>query len=114
MSAPLAERGFLGIGLLLAALSLALAAANLFAADDVWVVEKLGRIGAVTIGLIPALVILAGLGLRTRSPATGLALTFVGAIGFAIMMWWTILVPLLALLLVYCTFVRPGRLRSEP
>ena len=105
MSAPVARKWFLGIALLIVALSVALAVSNSLAADDTWVIANLGRFSAVMIGVGPAVPILAGLWLGTRSPIVGRALVLAGAIAFGAVMWWTIVVPVLVLLLAWSTFL---------
>ena len=103
--------GFVGIALLLASLSVAVSVSNALAADDAWVIERHGRPVAVMQTLAPGLVILAGLAVSVRIPIIGGMLALVGTAVFSVMMWWTVIVPILALLLVWSAVARAQELR---
>ena len=107
VNASLAQRGFVGLALLLVALSVAVSLSNALAADDAWVIETNGRLRAVMQTLSPGLVILAGLVASLRMPLVGGMVALAGAAVFATMMWWTVLIPMLALLLAWSTLAGP-------
>ena len=102
VSAATAHKGFIAIAAMMAALSLAVAVSNSLAADDNWVIENMGRTPSIILMLIPAVIILAGLAAGLRSPSVGRILVFVGAAAVAVLWLWTIVVPALALLLIWC------------
>ena len=101
MNASTAQKGFVAVALLLVALSIAVSVSNALAADDAWVIETKGRLGAVMLTLSPGLVIVAGLVASLRIPLVGGIVALVGAAVFVTMMWWTVIVPILALVLAW-------------
>jgi shikimate kinase len=99
MEPLLARKGFVLVALIMAALLVALGIHNAFfnPASDA---AQLGAFWAAMIGFGPAGVILVGLGAQRRWPAIGDGLVLVGAVPLGLLMWWTIVGPVLALMLV--------------
>ena len=64
--------------------------------------------------MIPALVIVAGLGLNLKSRLLGGGLVAAGAVWFGVMMFWTILAPILAAVAVVSWFIAFGPRRAQP
>ena len=64
--------------------------------------------------IIPALLIGAGLGLNLKSRLLGGGLVAVGAVAFGVLMYWTILLPILAAVAVGSWFIAFGPRRSQP
>ena len=77
MNTSVAQKVFIGAAVLLAALSVAVGVSDFLA-------------------VIPAILIAAGLGINLRSRLLGGGLVLIGAAALAVIMWWTVLVPILA------------------
>jgi len=92
MNASAAGKGFIGVALVLAALSVAVGLANYLAAEDSWVVQNIGRTRAVLMAVAPAFLISTGLGINLRWQLLGGGVVVVGAVALAVLMLWTILV----------------------
>ena len=113
MNASAARKVFTGVALVLVAFSVSVAVSNSLRADDSWVIQNLGRARAVMIPIVPAIIIGAGLGINLKSRLLGGAVVAVGAVGFAVMMWWTILAPVLATVAVVFWFMTFGPRRAQ-
>lgn len=100
VNASVAHKGFIGVALVFAALSVTLVLSNALAADDAWVIGEYGRSVAVLIGIGPAVTILGGLLASFRAPIVGGIAVSVGAVALAVLLSWTIVVPVLTLVLV--------------
>lgn len=103
MNPVLARRGFLAVAGIMAALLVALGIHNAFF-NPGSAAAKPGAFWAAMIGLVPAAVILTGLATRPRWPVVGDSLVLVGAVPLGLLMWWTVVGPLLALTLVVLWF----------
>ena len=114
MNASVAQKVLIGVALVLMALSVSVGVSNVLRGDDSWVIQNFGRAQAVIIPIVPAVAIGAGLALNLKSRLFGSGLAAVGAVGFAVMMWWTILVPVLAAVAVVSWFVAFGPRGAQP
>ena len=104
MNPSRAQKGFVGIALLMVALYVALGISNAVINQEPTFVDRFGEFwGGVLgslIGFIPAALIVTGLWQLRRSPVLGGALVLIGAVPVALAFYWTIFGPVLALLLV--------------
>ena len=100
MNASVAQKFFICIALVLAGLSVAVGVSDFLAAEDSWIIQHAGRTPAVLMAVYPAIMIAAGLGIYLRSRLLGGGIVSAGAIAFGVLMSWTILVPILALVAV--------------
>lgn len=100
MNTSMTQKGYLGVAVLLAVLYIAVGVSAFFGEGREKDVRDYGRLGASMIGFIPAGIIVVGLWIKRRSPMLGGILVLVGAVPLAIAMFWTIFMPVLALLMV--------------
>ena len=117
MNRSLAQKGFLGVALLLTAFYVFLGVSNAVINQEPTFVERFGAFwGGVLgslIGFIPAALIAAGLWLQRRAPVRGGILVLVAAVPVAVGMYWTVFAPMLALLLLIFWVSRMRRLARE-
>lgn len=92
---------------LLILMAFGLAASNFWSVEGT-TVEPLGRFWAGMLGVVPAVLMMVGLLLSGRAPRAGGLILFLGAISFAVLMWWTIIIPLTAVLLAVLWFRHPS------
>lgn len=100
MNTSVARKGFIGVAMVLAALSVSLGVGNHLAADDSWVIQNIGRTRAVIMAITPAILIVTGLVINLRWRLLGGGMALVGTVALAVLMLWTILIPILAALAV--------------
>ena len=114
MNESAAQKVFIGVALVLVALSVSVGASNSLQGEETWVIQSFGSVQAVILPMIPAHVIGAGLGLNLKSRLIGGGLVAVGAVAFGVLMFWTILVPVLAAAAVVSWFLSFGPRRTQP
>ncbi len=113
MNASATDRSFLGIALLLAAFWVVAGAINAFGSGENIAREELGRFWAGMIFFVPATMIVVGLWVQRRSLLLGSVLVLVGVVPTAILMYWTVVVPIAAVVLVVLGGVRAISLTRE-
>ena len=117
VNTSLAQRGFVGIAALMAVLYVALGLSNAFVNQEPSFVSRFGEFwGGVLgslIGFVPAVMIVIGLRAQRRSPLLGGILVLIGAAPLAVGMYWTVVGPVLAVLLVILWASRMRRLGNE-
>ena len=114
MNESAAQRVFIGVALVLVALSVSVGASNSLRGEETWVIQRFGRAQAVILPIIPALVMGAGLGLNLKSRLIGGGLVAAGAVAIGVLMFWTILVPVLAAVAIVSWFIAFGPRRTQP
>ncbi len=113
MNASATDKSFLGIALLLAAFCVVAGAINAFGSGENMAREDLGRFLAGMIFFVPATMIVVGLWARRRSPLFGGVLVLVGVVPTAVLMYWTVVVPIAAVVLAVLGGVRAINLARE-
>lgn len=99
MNATLAKHWYTGLIAVLAALY-------------AWIGLAAGGIDVV-LGLAGAALILLGLALKARSPSAAAILLAAGALPLAVHTWWSVITPLLALLVITLGWFAVGRRRRH-
>ena len=100
MTKDAAQSTFVGIALLLAGIYLlAGASISLGAGNN----GDIPRYVWAIMGSYPGAMILAGLWMDKRAPVVGSILVLVGAVPLAVLFWWTMFLPVLAVVLVACS-----------
>ncbi len=113
MNASGTDKSYLGIALLLAAFWVVAGAMNAFGSGENTAREDYGRFLAGMIFFIPAIMIVAGLWVQRRSLLLGGVLVLVGVVPTAVLMYWTVVVPIAAVVLVVLGGARAIRLARE-
>lgn len=113
MNASATHKSFLGIALLLAAFWVVAGALNAFGSGENTAREDLGRFWAGMIFFVPATMIVVGLLVQRRSLLLGSVLVLLGVLPMAVVMYWTVLAPIAALVLVVLAGARAISLLRE-
>ncbi len=98
MNQAVVQKGFLGLAVLLALFYIVIGVGYQASGDFDSVGE---RVAWGLAGFLAGALILAGLLMSKRSPRLGLSLLVLGAVPPAVAFWWTIVLPIVALLVAW-------------